>query len=180
MSTNNFYHLNIKIMKFQYLKFSALLFVVVVFASCAKEKNDYYDYTEGTNTTINMTTNLGFLDLLKLDSEVITLTLSKDTGDDYSGLNIFASVSPHNSIVQIGSVSGASGDLTISVSELLSKLGKNMDEVKVGENVRFLADIVQSNGVATRARKAITLSFSCFSDIAGEYTSLTSGSSTDG
>jgi hypothetical protein len=167
-------------MKFQYFKIVFVFLVVLVINSCAKEKNDYYNYTEGTDSTIDLTSNLGFLDLLKLDSEVITLTAAKVAGENFSGMNILASVSPHNSIVSIGSVSGGSGNLTISISELLSKLNKKADEIKVGENVRFLVDMVQSDGTAIRARKALTLSFSCFSDIAGEYTSLTTGSSTDG
>jgi hypothetical protein len=165
-------------MKLHLLNISGVLLLIGFMLSCAKETNDYYNYEPASS--ISQTPVKGFINLLDLDTEVITLNIKKDGGDDFSSLNIVASVSPHSSIVQVGTLSGTNGTFSISVTELLAKLNKNPGDVKVGETIRFYADINQNNNKVIRDKDVVTLPFSCPSNLVGVYTSLTTGSSTDG
>lgn len=165
-------------MKFHPFKFFSIMMVVLLISACASETNDYYNYE--TASSVTQKASKGFINLLNLNTETISLDIKKDSGDDFTGVNIMASVSPHSKIEQVGTLTGTSGTFSVSVTELLSKLGKNPADVKVGETVRIYADINQANNKVVRDRDVVTLPFSCPSDLAGAYTSVTSGSSTDG
>lgn len=165
-------------MKIRFLNFSVVLSIVILFLSCSQEKNDYFDYTDAPS--VKVASKTGFVNLIKLSEEVVNIDFSKNSQTGFSNVKVFVSYTPHTSITELASVTGETGTFSITIPNLLTKLNVNQNDVKVGETLRFYFDMAQNDGKVIRDRDVVTLPFSCPSALAGVYTSLTSGSSTDG
>lgn len=158
------------------LNIFSLYVVFLLCFGCSSETSDYYDYTQ--SSSIVAKSLAGFINLQTLDSENVNVDIKKDSELDISKVNIFGSFGLNGAQVKLGEISGGSGTYSESVLSILSKLSVNPDSVKVGDNIFLYFDMENANGTA-RDQNTVVLPFSCPSDLAGVYNSVTTGSSTD-
>lgn len=153
------------------------LFIVGAFVfSCTPENSDYYNYT--TSPSITAKSKSGFIDLQKIDTEVVAVDVSSDSEIGFNKVSVIGSYGVKGDQVKLGEINGTTGTFTDGVSNLLSKFSVNADDVKVGDNI-FLYFDIESAGTTYRDQNVVVIPFSCPSDLAGVYTSVTTGSSTD-
>lgn len=158
---------------FNYL---TILLLVSTVISCSTDKSDYFDYTNSASVTTKAAK--GFIDLQKLTTEEVSLTYGKNSDLSFEKVALSASYGVNGNVVSVSEATSESGTFNTKVSDILNKLGVKPEDVKVGDVLVFYFDLT-SSGKLTRDRDAIILPFSCISDLAGTYSSVTSGSSTD-
>lgn len=158
-------------------KFLIVSLAVMLVLSCAKDKNDYFD--QKNTSSIVPTPAAGFINLLKLSTEDVNIKVKQDVGTEISAIAVSASYGKAGALTPITTLNGKEGTFSSKVTDLLSKLNKSPNDVKVGENIIFYFDVTDGTGFVSRDRNTVVLPFSCPSELAGTYTSVTSGTSTD-
>lgn len=120
----------------------------------------------------------GFYDLADLANASIGFTVSNSAGESVTGAD--ALISFKGKTVVLNSLSSFPATLTVPLSEALTALGLSTSDLGVGDNFTFSLANVKTGTGTYRSGTSLDVPVTCSSDLAGTYSSITVGKSTDG
>jgi hypothetical protein len=149
----------------------------MILTSCTKDEdvNTFFQLdTKGSVTLI--TDESGFFDITNPDASGIAFSVNTK-GDPVSNIEIFKSVKG-GSEVALTSVSSFPSVVNVSFDEVLAGTGLTVDDMEPGDLATFRTELTSSSGVYPG--KSVNFTFSCSSDLGGDYDVEATGTSTDG
>ena len=108
---------------------------------------------------------VGFFDIGDPDNAMIAFDLAAK-GEDVSGVTI--NVSFEGGGENLYGSSSVPGSVTVTMNDVLSAVGVDVNDVEVGDIVTFTFDATSAGGTF-RSSKSLVVPFSCFSDLGGTY-----------
>ncbi len=109
---------------------------------------------------------VGFFDIADPDDSSIAFDLT-GKGESISSTEVLVSFNGEGETT-FSTVSAIPSTVNVSMNDVLAAIGKTVDEVEVGDAVRFAFRVTTQSG-EFRSNRTLRVPFSCFSDLGGTY-----------
>lgn len=160
-----------------YFLFFALIALVGTFSSCEEDPMVDRITKPGALPDISEVTS-GFFNFNDPSSAKVGFTLNTK-GTPVSSVDIYKSLNGGDAVMH-STVSSFPATVEIGLTDALSGSGVSIDDLEVGDVFTFSFVSKTADGRDLRSGESFEAPVSCPSDLAGGYTSVASGTSTDG
>jgi len=141
------------------------------------EGTDFPDTAFDNKGAIAVISNVqgGFFNLLDKENTTVSFDL-EGKGETVSSIDVFKSYNGGDAVMH---ANVSPGPVSVTLQEAIDGLGVSLDDVAVGDVVQLSFETNTSTGTF-KSGETLDIPASCPSSLAGDYTSTTSGTSTDG
>lgn len=163
--------------KSKFIAFLATIMGLVVSCNEPDEFEILNSYKPGTTATI---TDLdpSFFDIFNLNTSAVSFKVDL-VGQEATSVEVYKQYKGGERI-PVGTYTSFPADITITAEEAVAGTGVALESLAVGDLFNIYFDITQANGTVTTAHRVVPVNIACGSNLAGTYSTKTSGSSTDG